>query len=43
MWSAERAKPLRMCSGTYNRATARAKRLVQRDFTMTDGTLVLLP
>ena len=32
-----------VCSGTYNRAAARAKRLVQRDFRMTDGTLVLLP
>jgi hypothetical protein len=32
-----------LCSGTYNRAAARAKRLVQRDFRMTDGTLVLLP
>ena len=32
-----------MCSGTYNHAAARAKRLVQRDFRITDGTLVLLP
>ena len=32
-----------VCSGTYDRAAARAKRLVQRDFRTTDGTLVLLP
>ena len=32
-----------VCNGTYTRAAARAKHLVQRDFRITNGTLVLLP